>query len=88
MPAAELASRKKALVQELNSYIAMKKDRSGDLEARKELALTTRNTSPEKAYAGMADVVAAARLPSLDSESQPHCWSVHGTPLRAAHPGS
>ena len=52
VPAAELASRKKALVQELNSFIAMKKDRSGDLEARKELALTTRNSSPEKAYAG------------------------------------
>ena len=54
MPAAELASRKKALVQELNSYIAMKKERSGDLEARKELALTTRNSTPEKIYAGVS----------------------------------
>ena len=55
VPSAELASRKKALVQELNCYIAMKKERSGDLEARKELALTTGNSSPEKAYAGATD---------------------------------
>ena len=56
VPAGELASRKRLLVQELNSYIAMKKERSGDMEARKELALTSRNSSPEKAYAGVQDV--------------------------------
>lgn len=88
MPAAELASRKKALVQELNSYIAMKKDRSGDLEARKELALTTRNSSPEKAYAGTTDAIKAVKPLSPKSVSPVHRWSVHVTPLRAAHSGT
>lgn len=35
--AADLANRKKNLVQELNNYISMKKDRSSDLDAKKEL---------------------------------------------------
>jgi SNARE protein len=37
IPYADLASRKKILVQELNNYISMKKERSRDLDAKKEL---------------------------------------------------
>ncbi|EIE27118.1 hypothetical protein COCSUDRAFT_55142 [Coccomyxa subellipsoidea C-169] len=44
--AAELANRKKAMVQELNNFISMKKERSADLDARKELVA---GGSPSKA---------------------------------------
>ncbi|KAK9915749.1 hypothetical protein WJX75_003579 [Coccomyxa subellipsoidea] len=44
--AAELVNRKKAMVQELNNFISMKKDRSTDLDARKELVA---GGSPSKA---------------------------------------
>lgn len=42
----ELANRKKAMVQELNDFIGMKKERSADLEARRELVA---GGSPSKA---------------------------------------
>lgn len=50
MPVAELAERKRELVNELNSYIAMKKDYGNTLEARKNLLQggeVTPETGPE-----------------------------------------
>ena len=53
MPAADVANRKKALVQELNGFIGMKKERSEKLEAHQELtASSSRSSSPEKQKAG------------------------------------
>ncbi len=46
MAATELANRKKAMVQELNNFISMKKERSTDLDARRELVA---GGSPSKA---------------------------------------
>ena len=37
MPPAELAARKKGLVQQLNEYIAMKKERGANITAKQEL---------------------------------------------------
>jgi hypothetical protein len=54
VPPADLATRKKALVQELNGFIGMKKERSADLEARRELtASSSQSGLPEKLKGGV-----------------------------------
>lgn len=50
MPAAELTSRKKGLVQQLNEYIAKKKELGNDIAGRKELIGAAKRGDGPKDY--------------------------------------
>ena len=52
MPSQELANRKKAMVQELNNFITMKKDRSGAVDAKKELLAESSSRGQQKTASG------------------------------------
>ena len=52
MPAQELANRKRALVQELNNLITMKKERSNALDAKKELVAESSSRGQQKPLNG------------------------------------
>ena len=50
MPAAELTSRKKGMVQQLNEYIAKKKELGSDIAGRKELIGAAKRGDAPKDY--------------------------------------
>lgn len=50
MPAAELTSRKKGMVQQLNEYIAKKKELGSDIAGRKELIGAAKRGDVPKDY--------------------------------------
>ena len=50
MPAAELTSRKKGMVQQLNEYIAKKKELGNDIAGRKELIGAAKRGDAPKDY--------------------------------------
>ena len=52
MPAAELTSRKKGMVQQLNEYIAKKKELGSDIAGRKELIGAAKRGDGPKDYNG------------------------------------
>ena len=52
MPSQELANRKKAMVQELNSFITMKKERSSAVDAKKELLAESSSRGQQKTVNG------------------------------------
>ena len=52
MPLQELANRKKAMVQELNNFITMKKERSSAVDAKKELLAESSSRGQQKTVSG------------------------------------
>lgn len=54
MPATELATRKKALISELNPFIAQKKEIGGAIQNKAELV---KGQTPDKGTAGRATVL-------------------------------
>ena len=82
MPAADLMSRKKALVHELNGFIGLKKELSASLEARQELtASSSRSPSPERQKGGEQGL-----LPLLQRNLRGHAdMCLHRTVLLHKH---
>ncbi|KAL0024874.1 hypothetical protein WJX79_009584 [Trebouxia sp. C0005] len=89
MPAAELTSRKKGLVQQLNEYIAKKKELGNDIAGRKELIGAAKRGDGPKDYNNMdtTQLIVEGRKKIKESDEDCYRQGYHGLHHVAADGG-